>query len=212
MKSKMTTSIPKELAQPKCQEYYDYTLNQAKRLDKLISPGSRYTQRSSDYCKATGEMGIALTEFAGQVRESGSGSDSDNGPLADAFDAFGETMQAVAEGNTENMLDEEALLVSNMQENVLLLNGSSRLFEARKGALKTFCGVKDGKLEGMDLEEAEKNFQKFDDAMQPELELANAAVEEDLTNLLFTMVQLRKAALVKELQQWEELEEKLGSM
>ena len=40
------------------------------------------------------------------------------------------------------MCREEALLVSNVTENINLLKGGDRLFEERKKALKTYCGVK----------------------------------------------------------------------
>jgi ABC-type cobalt transport system substrate-binding protein len=210
MKSKVTTSVPKELATPKCQEYYDYTLNQAKKLSKLVPASERYITRHGESCKATGEMGMALVDFSNHLKEVGSGSDTDIGPLTEAFDALGETLQLVAEANTENMYDEEALLVSNVNENVMLLTGSQRVFDARKAALKTFCGVKDGKLEGMDLTEAEKNFESIDEAFQPQLEMANECVQRDMQSLLFSLAQSRKAALTKELELWSAFEEKLG--
>merc|ERR1711934_280431 len=123
-----------------------------------------------DLAKATGEMGIAMQEFGKAMETIGSGSDEDHGPLCAAYDALGETLQSVAELNTDTMCREEALLVSNVLENVLLLKGGDRIFDERKKALKTYIGVKDGKLLGMDEGEAQKNFEVFDDAMQPQLE------------------------------------------
>eukprot|EP00657_Telonema_sp_P-1_P003883 TRINITY_DN1906_c0_g2_i1.p2 TRINITY_DN1906_c0_g2~~TRINITY_DN1906_c0_g2_i1.p2 ORF type:complete len:116 (+),score=53.50 TRINITY_DN1906_c0_g2_i1:201-548(+) len=102
----------------------------------MVPASEKYIAKTFDLCKATGEMGVALTEFGEQLKEAGSGSDSDNGPLATACNLLGDTLQAVAEANTENVFQEEALMVSNVQENVLLLNGMQRVFDGRKAALK----------------------------------------------------------------------------
>eukprot|EP00658_Telonema_sp_P-2_P006861 TRINITY_DN12583_c0_g1_i10.p1 TRINITY_DN12583_c0_g1~~TRINITY_DN12583_c0_g1_i10.p1 ORF type:complete len:398 (+),score=115.70 TRINITY_DN12583_c0_g1_i10:103-1296(+) len=133
MKSKVTTSVPKELATPKCQEYFDYTLKQAKALSKLIPAGERYIARVGDLCKANGEMGVAMVEFGKSIEALDSSStDTAISPL---FDSLGECLQDIAEATTQAMYDEEALLVTNVTENCMLLNGAQRLFDARKGCL-----------------------------------------------------------------------------
>ena len=86
------------------------------------------------------------------------------------------------------MYSEETILVSNVGENIMLLKGASwlrellcthvaagveRVFNARKAACATYCGVKDGKLIGMDEGEAEKHFKGIDESLQPEIEVCN---------------------------------------
>jgi len=212
MKNKVTASVPKELSVPKCAELFQYTQTRAQKLSKLVPAGEKYTTRCSDLAKATGEMGIAMQEFAKAMESIGSGSDEDHGPLCEAYNLLGETLQTVAEMNTDVMCREEALLVSNLTENINLLKGPDRIASERLKSLKTYCGVKDGKLEGMDEAEAEKNFNMFDESLQPQLEEANANVDKDTQFLLFSLATSRKAALIKELQQWEELEKKLEGM
>jgi len=212
MKNKVTASVPKELSVPKCAEYFQYTQTRAQKMSKLLPAGGSYVGKCSDLAKATGEMGIAMQEFGKAMETIGSGSDEDHGPLCAAYNLLGETLQEIAEHNTDVMCREEALLVSNVTENINLLKGGDRLFEERKKALKTYCGVKDGKLVGIDESEAEKNFNLFDDMLQPQLEEANANVDKDTQTLLFSLATSRKSALIKELQQWEEFEKKLESL
>merc|ERR1711959_609558 len=48
MKNKVTTKMPKELEIPECSEYYQYTLNYANKLAKLIPPAEKYLNKRGD--------------------------------------------------------------------------------------------------------------------------------------------------------------------
>jgi len=208
LKSKVTTNIPKELEVPACADQYQYTLTYATKLSKLGPATEKYISKRGELAKGTGDMGVAMVDYAGQIKEL----DPKNSALGDAFEALGESLQTIAESQTQNMYEEETILVSNVQENISLLNGVERVFKARKAACATYCGVKDGKLIGMDEGEAEKHFKGIDDSLLPECESANACVEEDMKMMLVMMTEARKKQLREELQAWESLEEKLDGM
>jgi len=208
LKSKVTTKIPKELEVPACADQYQYTLTYATKLAKMVPATEKYIAKRGELAKGTGDMGVAMQEYAAQVKEL----DPKNAALGDAFDALGDSLQTVAELQTQNMYEEETILVSNVGENIMLLKGVERVFNARKAACATYCGVKDGKLIGMDEGEAEKHFKGIDDSLQPECESANACVEEDMKMMLVMLTEARKTQLRKELEAWEALENKLEGM
>jgi hypothetical protein len=227
LKSKVTTKVPKELEVPACADQYQYTLTYATKLSKLLPSTEKYITKRGELAKGTGDMGVAMCEYAGQIKELGADScksnwalwmltvlciDSKNAALGDAFDALGDSLQTLAELQTQNMYDEETILVSNVAENIALLNGVERVLKARKAALATYCGVKDGKLVGVDESEAEQHFKGIDESLLPECESANACVEEDMKMMLVMLTEARKAQLRKELETWEALENKLEGM
>ena len=70
-------------------------------MSKLLPAGGSYVGKCSDLAKATGEMGIAMQEFGKAMETIGSGSDEDHGPLCAAYNLLGETLQEIAEHNTD---------------------------------------------------------------------------------------------------------------